>query len=352
MKNQSTEDPQRALQLVEKGRRKRWWRRKGASANRFIYIDPTGRQVNDEESVARIRSLAIPPAWKYVKISPAASSKLQAVGIDSTGRIQYVYHPKFTEQQQRKKFAKIERFGEYLPQLRRVTNEHISLDGFPREKVLAVMLRLINSLYIRIGTDGSVRRYKTYGITTLKNRHLQIGRKGRLTFEFVGKSHVKHRKVLVDEELSAILMDLKELGPGRKLFHYQDDEGKPRAIKPNDINDYLKSITSPEFSSKDFRTWGATLLAAVELAELGNATDVRQIKANLNKAIRKVAENLGNTPAVCRGSYIHPTVLKAYAEGVVLDHFRAGRTRKAMRLEPDIEPEEQSLLQLLSAYGK
>ena len=352
MKNQPAIDPLRALHLVENGRRKRWWLRKGSSPKRFTYIDPAGRQVTDEESVSRIRALAIPPAWKYVKISPAASSKLQAVGIDIIGRLQYIYHPRFTEQQKRKKFSKIERFGEYLPQLRRITNEHISLDGFPREKVLAVMLRLINSLYIRIGTDGSVRRYKTYGITTLQNRHLQIGRKGRLIFEFVGKSHVKHRKVLVDEELAAILKQLKELGTSRKLFHYHDDNGKPRAVKPDDINNYLKSITSPEFSSKDFRTWGATLLAAVELAEMGNAADANQIKANLNKVIRKVSEHLGNTPTVCRGSYIHPIVLKAYADGVVLGNFRPRPTRRSSRLEAEIEPEEQSLLQLLSAYRK
>ena len=309
-------------------------------------------KITDEESISRIRSLAIPPAWKYVKISPAASGKLQAVGIDTTGRIQYIYHPRFTEDQQRKKFTKIERFGTFLPRLRHATNEHISREGFPREKVLAVILRLINSLYFRVGTEQSVRQYKTYGITTLRNRHLRFGKKGELIFEFVGKSHVKHRKVLADQELAEILLELKGFGTSRKLFHFCDEDGRTRPVKPKHINDYLKSITAPEFSSKDFRTWGATLLTAVELAHLGNSDDERQQKAHMNKAIRRLAENLGNTPAVCRSSYIHPTVLTAYADGVILDQFRPRKVRKSRRLEAELEPEERSLLNLLSSYRK
>jgi DNA topoisomerase-1 len=143
------------------------------------------------------------------------------------------------------------------------------LEGFPREKVLAVMMRLINSLYIRVGTEKSVKQYKTYGITTLQNRHLSVERGGKLVFDFVGKHHVKHRKVLVDEELAGLLRDLKTIGGARKLFNYLDENGKSHPIKPSDINNYLKTITSPEFSAKDFRTWGGTLLTAVELAEIG-----------------------------------------------------------------------------------
>ncbi len=147
-----------------------------------MYIDFAGQRIIDEISLARIKSLAIPPAWKFVRISPTAGSKLQAIGVDGLGRIQYLYHEKFSARQQRKKFAKIEKFGEFLPQLRRITNEHIALDGFPREKVLAIMIRLINSLYIRMGSEKSVRQYKTYGITTLQNRHLDIRSKGELIF--------------------------------------------------------------------------------------------------------------------------------------------------------------------------
>jgi DNA topoisomerase-1 len=267
--------------------------------------------------------------------------------MDTTGRPQYLYSQKFSEKRQRQKFSKIEKFGEYLPKLRSTTNEHISLDGFPREKVLAVMMRLINSLYIRIGTEKSERHYKTYGITTLNNKHLTIGKKGELIFEFVGKSHIKHRKVLVDEELADVMQELKQLGRARRLFHYIDEEGEARAVKPADINAYIKEATSPEFSSKDFRTWGGTLLAAVKLAEIGPSDDPSLCKKNTVRAVKTVAAQLGNTPAVCRGSYIHPTVISAYEHGITIDEFTSKRSRRIRRIEGDYEPEERALIKLL-----
>jgi DNA topoisomerase I len=346
-------DTIKARESIGRGRRAKWWQRKGSKSRGFHYVDEKGKRITDEESLARIKSLVIPPAWRHVRISPAANGALQAVGMDTTGRIQYRYHPKFSEKQQRRKFEKIERFGEYLPKLRAVTNEHISLEGFPREKVLAMMMRLINSLYIRIGTEKSAHHYRTYGITTLQNKHLEIKRGGTLVFDFVGKSYIKHRKVLVDEELAAMMKDLKQLGAARKLFHYVDDTGKPRPIKPSDINAYIKSATDAEFSSKDFRTWGGSLLAAIELAEIGKAQDERELKKNIVRAVKKVSEQLGNTPAVCRGSYIHPSILASYEEGVTLDEFRPKQTRRIRRMETDYDPEEKALLRLLkSRNGK
>lgn len=339
-------DVQKAKAMIEKGRRARWWRRKGSMAKGFTYTDAEGRRITAGDQLERIGSLVIPPAWKHVRISPSAGGSLQAVGMDTTGRIQYLYHPKYSEKQQRKKFSKIEKFGEYLPNLRKVTNRHIALEGFPREKVLAIMMRLINSLYIRIGTDKSATHYRTYGITTLQNRHLEIGRKGQLTFDFVGKSHIQHRKVIVDEELAGLMKELKSLGGARKLFHYIDEEGKARPVKPHDINCYLKEATAPEFSSKDFRTWGGTLLAAVELAEIGRAEDEQELKKNIVRIVKKVAERLGNTPAVCRSSYIHPVVIKSYESGITLDEFRVGKARPIHRIEADYEPEEKALLKL------
>lgn len=339
-------DVKRAREIIEKGRRAKWWQRKGSMARGFHYIDANGQRITNEESLERIKLLVIPPAWNPVRISPAASSSLQAVGMDTTGRIQYLYHTKFSEKQQRKKFAKIEKFGEYLPKLRKMTNEHIALEGFPREKVLAIMMRLINSLYIRIGTEKSARHYKTYGITTLQNRHLEVGRKGKLVFDFVGKSHIKHRKVLVDEELAALMKELKALGGARKLFHYLDEEGKPRKVKPGDINRYLKELTAPEFSAKDFRTWGGTLMAAVELAAIGKPEGEQQLKKNIVKAIKKVADQLGNTPSVCRSSYIHPLILKKYESGITLDEFQNRTRRTIHRIETDHQPEEIALLKL------
>lgn len=349
IKNTAIFDTRKAKEIIEKGKRARWWKRQGSKTKGFRYVDFGGKPITDEKHLERIKSLVIPPAWKYVRISPFATSNLQAVGMDTTGRIQYLYHSKFSENQQKKKFAKIEKFGEYLPRLRQATNEHLGLEGYPREKVLAVMLRLINSLYIRVGTEKSVKHYKTYGITTLQNRHLQIGEKGELVFEFVGKHHIKHRKVLVDEELASVMKDLKNIGGARKLFNYLDENGKPRPVKPSDINNYLKNVTAPDFSAKDFRTWGGTLLAALELAEIGCCEDEKLLKKNVLKAIKKVAEQLGNTPTVCRSSYIHPTVLKSYEAGITLEEFIPKKQRRIRRIQSEHEAEERALMKLFRA---
>jgi DNA topoisomerase-1 len=250
--------------------------------------------------------------------------------------------------QQKKKYEKIERFGERLPALRRLTNEHVELEGFPRERVLALVIRLINDLYLRIGSESSVKRYRTYGVTTLRNRHLEIKRGGRLVFSFVGKHHIRHRLIIVDEELAAVMRDLKALG-GPKLFEYIADDGRVRAITPRDVNEYIKAATGAEFSAKDFRTWGGTLLAAIRLAEIGCAGDEKQAKRNILRAVRGVAEHLGNTPAVCRSCYIHPAVFDRYGERLTIDRFRPRRERYIRRLQPEYEPEEVALLELLRA---
>jgi len=344
-------DTEKTRAIIEKGRRARWWQRKGSKSRGFSYFDASGKKIAEDESLERIASLVIPPAWRYVRIAPSSRSNVQAVGMDTTGRIQYIYDPKFTKKQQEKKYAKIQKFGEYLPALRETTSRDLTLDGFPKEKVLAVMLRLINSLYFRVGTEKSARHYKTYGITTLQNRHFSIGRNGHLVFEFVGKSHIQHRKVLVDEELAAVMKELKDLGGARKLFHYLDEEGKPHAVRPNDLNEYLKAATSPEFSSKDFRTWGGTLMAAVELAEIGKPESESEVKKNVVRAVKRVAEQLGNTPSVCRSSYIHPAVLETYESGLILDEFIPRRSRLIKLKQAGYEPEETSLLRLLRSVN-
>ncbi len=271
--------------------------------------------------------------------------------MDGRGRIQYLYHSKFAESRARKKFAKIERFGEYMPRLRNVTNEHIALEGFPRDKVLAIMTRLINSLYIRIGTDRSVREYRTFGITTLGNRHVTFKRRGEVVFEFVGKSKITHRKVLVDEELAALLKELTKIGRGRKLFQYLDDDGRAHPVTPTQMNAYIKSVTAPEYSAKDFRTWGATMLAALELAEVGPADNERQLKKNIVDVVKCVAERLGNTPTVCRVSYIHPLILKAYEKGITIENFTPKSSRHLKRYEAEFEAAEISLLEMFRRLG-
>jgi DNA topoisomerase-1 len=330
-------------------RRARWWRRTGSKSRGFRYETANGRAVEDEAALERIKSLVIPPAWREVRISPSPRSALQAIGVDKAGRAQRVYSPTFTAKRARRKYEKIERFGEALPRLRRKTNEDIAREGLGKERVLAVVVRLINDLYFRVGSEESVKRYRTYGVTTLRNRHIEIKSRGRLVFKFTGKHHIKHRRILVDEELASLVRDIKAIG-GSKLFEYVGEDGRVRAVTPRDVNEYIKSVTSQEFSAKDFRTWGGTLLAATELAEMGCCEDARQAKKNLAAAVRRVAEHLGNTPAVCRSCYVHPKVLEAYTRGKSIEEFRPRRARRISRSQPDYTVEEVALLKLLRAH--
>lgn len=326
--------------------RAKWWHRRGSKGRGFWYEDAQGKRIISEPDLERIRALVIPPAWKDVRICPSARGRIQAIGTDTSERRQYLYHSSFAARQAARKYDKVERFGQALPKLRRQANEHINLEGLPRERVLAVVIRLINDLYFRVGSEMSVRRYKTFGVTTLRNRHLEIKRGGRLIFNFIGKHHIRHRRIVVDEELASLLRDIKSIG-GSKLFEYLDAEGKIRPITPRDVNEYIKTATGAEFSAKDFRTWGGTLLAAIELAELGAPADEKEAKSKLVKAVKKVAEHLGNTPTVCRGCYIHPTVLAHYLAGTTLEEFRPRKARRISRNQPEYETEELALLKLL-----
>lgn len=337
-----------ALGTVTRGRRAKWWLRRGAKSRGFRYETVEGRRITDEATLERIRSLAVPPAWKEVRVAPGARSSLQAIGIDAGGRVQRIYHSTFVARQQRRKYEKIERFGESLPALRRRTNEDIAREGLGKERVLAVVVRLINELYFRVGSEESVKRYRTYGVTTLRNRHLEIKDDGELVFNFVGKHHVRHRVVMVDEELAALLREIKALG-GAKLFNYRTDDGKHSPVVPRDVNEYIKTATTEEFSAKDFRTWGATLLAALELAETGCCDDEKEAKRQVVAAVERVSERLGNTPAVCRSSYIHPSVLESYLAGTSLAEFRTRAQRRIRRQQNEYDVEEIALLKLLRA---
>ncbi|HEX8143307.1 MAG TPA: hypothetical protein VF553_11970 [Pyrinomonadaceae bacterium] len=340
-----------ALSILERGPRSRWWRRVGTKRRGFRYEDQEARPITDEAELQRIESLVIPPAWSDVRISPSPRSRLQAIGVDAQGRVQYLYHPQHAARQQKKKYEKIIRFGEHLPLLRRRTNEDIARSDLSRERVLAVVVRLINELYFRVGSELSVKRYRTYGVTTLRNRHLEIKRGGRLIFSFVGKHHIRHRRIIVDEELAMLMADIKAIG-GSKLFNYMGEDGKAHPIRPRDVNDYIKAATAPEFSAKDFRTWGGTLNAAIELAELGKAEDEKQARRNLVHAVKAVAERLGNTPTVCRNCYVHPAVPDAYLKGITLAEFRRKVERSIKRIQPEYEVEEAALLKLLKNSDK
>lgn len=308
--------------------------------------------MTEPATIERITALVIPPAWREVRICPSASGKIQALGIDAKGRIQYIYHPKFAAAQKRKKFAKIERFGEFLPQLRRSTNEHIGLNGFPLEKVCAIMTRLIDRLYIRMGSEKSEKEFRTYGITTLRRKHISFDSRSQVTFQFVGKSFIKHRRVLVDNELAALLRELSTLGRGGKLFKYVDVESKLRPVKPSHLNKYIKSLTSAEYSAKDFRTWGATVNALAELSSLGPAEDEKKAAANIRKTIKNVAEILGNTVSVCRESYIHPLVLETYACGKNIECFTCRTSpRRKTKVSAELDDTEIVLCQLFKTLN-
>ena len=334
-----------------RGWRARWWHRRGSKRAGFRYETADGRPVGDEDALERIKSLAVPPAWREVRISPSPRGALQVIGLDTAGRVQRIYHPSFVARRARRKYEKIERFGLLLPALRRRTNEDIARAGLGKERVLAVVVRLINDLYFRVGSETSVKRYRTYGVTTLRNRHLEIKRGGRLEFKFTGKHHVKHRRLLVDEELAALMRDIKALG-GARLFNYRGEDGRARPVTPRDVNEYIKAATAPDFSAKDFRTWGGSLLAAVALAENGCCGDAREARRHAARAVRHVAEHLGNTPAVCRDCYIHPAVLEAYEQGQTLEEVSPRAARRILRQQPEYTVEELALLKLLRARKK
>jgi len=338
-------------ELVERGARAKWWRRRGSKRRGFFYETAKGQRIKDETQLERIRALVLPPAWTNVRISPSPNSKLQAVGVDTAGRIQYRYHARFVARQQMKKYDKIARFGQSLPSLRRLTNEHIGLEGFPRERVLAIVIRLINDLCFRVGSETSVKRYRTYGVTTLRNRHLEVKPGGQLIFSFVGKHHIHQRRIITDEELAIVMRDLKALG-GPKVFEYIGEDGRVYPITARQVNEYIKAATDPEFSAKDFRTWGGTLLAAMQLAEMSEPENEKQAKRNIAIAVKRVAEYLGNTPTVCRKCYIHPVVFERYVEGLTLEKFRPKAERLICRLQPEYQPEELALLELFNAHGK
>ena len=335
-----------SVACLERGGRAKWWQRCGSPRRGFQYRDTDGSPVTDERHLARIKALALPPAWTNVRICPSERGKLQAIGMDRQGKLQYRYHARFAARQQEAKYDKLVRFGEALPCLREATNAHLQEDGLSRERVLSLMVRLIGDLYFRVGSEQSATQYRTYGITTLQNRHLTVGAEGTLRFQYTGKRQVRQRRLLVDSEVASLLAELRAL-PGSRLFQYVTETGKPHPLTPAEVNRYIKGIIGPEFSAKDFRTWGGTLAAALALADMGPAKTEAAQTRSIAAALRQTAERLGNTPAICRSSYVHPKVLSRYAEGITLSDFRPRKSRITKRIQPGYEPEEIALLRLL-----
>jgi len=297
-------------------------RRKGKG---FEYLDAQGRRVGDRHTVARIRALVIPPAWRDVWICPRADGHIQAVGRDARRRKQYRYHADWREVRDATKYERMVPFARRLPAIRRRVAQDLKRAGLPREKVLALVVRLLETTSIRVGNAEYARTNGSFGLTTLRDRHVAVSA-GRVRFRFKGKSGKLHEIDVEDRRLARLVRTLQDL-PGQELFQYVDDDGTPRAIGSGDVNEYLRAIAGEELTAKDFRTWAGTVTAARALADVPAPESEAAMKRAVADAIKVVAGQLGNTAAVCRKCYVHPLVLDGFANGVTLATATAVATR-------------------------
>jgi DNA topoisomerase I len=275
----------------------------------FSYRNAQGQPVRDEATLARIKSLAIPPAWTDVWISANENGHLQATGRDARGRKQHRYHAHFRDFREAAKFDHLAAFAQALPALRKRIDADMRKHGLPREKVLAAIAHLLDTTLIRVGNDEYAKSNKSYGLTTLKDQHAKV-EGDKLRFVFTGKSGKSWRLTVRDRRVAKIVKAAQEL-PGQRLFQYQDEDGEVQRVTSTDVNAYL----GDDITAKDFRTWGGTVLAAAALQELGEADTQTLAKANVKAAVETVSQSLGNTPAICRKCYIHPALIETYVEG-------------------------------------
>jgi DNA topoisomerase-1 len=318
------------------------------SRGRFRYVDARGNTIADAEKLERIRALVIPPAWKDVWISPRASAKLQATGVDAAGRRQYLYHVDFRAQQEQAKFDKLIRFAERLPRLRAATAQDMEREEIDRLRVSAIATRLINAGWFRVGSERYARESRTYGITTLRKGHVHV-RGNRIAFDFRAKHRAVVRTTLVDDDLAAQVKELLALPGGRRLFRYRYEDGICNLTGAR-LNDYVREHLGDEFTAKDFRTWGGTLIAAIGLAEHGPPKTESEAKKVIPAVMRRVGQELGNTPAVARSSYVSPAVIDQYLDGRTIEDFRPRHLRVVRAREIGLDPEEQALLSLLRSW--
>jgi DNA topoisomerase-1 len=319
--------------------------RRDAGKDGFRYLDAKGAPIDDEAILKRIKSLVIPPAWTDVWICAQANGHLQATGRDARGRKQYRYHPKWREVRDESKYERMIKFGKALPLIRKEVDRALKLPGLPREKVLATIVYLLEATMMRIGNDEYARENKSYGLTTLRNRHVHIDG-SEVEFSFRGKSGVHHDVKVHDRRLAKIIQRTRDL-PGQDLFQYLDADGERHTVGSSDVNDYLRAMTGEDYTAKDFRTWSGTVLAALALREFEKFDSEAQAKKNVVRAIEAVAEKLGNTPSVCRKCYVHPAVLDAYMDGTMLEGLRARAEESLAEELHDLEPEEAAVLVML-----
>jgi len=318
-----------------------------AKGEDFAWLDTDGKLIRDEQRLLRIKRLAIPPAWTDVWICPASNGHIQATGRDARGRKQYLYHERWREVRDENKYDRIISFGKALPKIRRRIARDLKPLGLPRNKVLATVVQLLERTFIRIGNEEYARENKSFGLTTMKDRHVEV-KGAKLRFRFHGKSGREHEVDVTDRHIAKIISKLQDL-PGQDLFQYVDDDGKVGDITSQDVNEYLREITGEDFSAKDFRTWAGTVLTAIALNAQEKFENQKQGEANIKTAISAVAKILGNTPAICRKCYVHPAVLDTYLEQKTIDGLKRTTEEALEKEDVDLRSSEAAILKFLKS---
>ena len=321
-----------------------WIQRKG-SKSAFRYVRPDGRAVRDASTLERIARLAVPPGWRDVHIAASAAVEVQAWGLDVKGRKQYRYHERAVERGQLRKYYRVREMAKHLPALRETIRTHAASRTPSRRAVAAAVVRLISESFFRVGGERYAEENRTFGISTLRKRHVEMAR-GQAVFEYVGKKSVRQRQVVANRELTQLVRRCLS-SPGTRLFRYQD-AGRWHDLTARDVNAYLHETLGVPYSSKDFRTWGGTLRAATVLAELGPASSATEAKRNVATTMRLVASELGNTPAICRSSYVHPLVVARYIDDGETIQLPKRHVAKAGRYAHSVE--ERALIRFLDRH--
>ncbi len=310
----------------------------------FKYYDLDGKLLRDKKHLERIESMTIPPAWEYVWISPKHNTHLQATGVDEKGRTQYIYHPDWVKICQENKFAKMIDFGKHLPTIRQKVDHDLHLPTLEKRKILATVVWLLEHTFIRIGNEEYSTQNQHYGLTTLRRKHASVSR-DEVTLSFMGKSGVDHSLVITNPTIVKTIRKCIEL-PGYELFQFIDEDGNRHVIDSNDVNAFLKEITSDDFSAKDFRTWGATNLSAKSFYKNGMVEDKKEMQKVIKQTVKEVSQHLNNTVKVCQSYYIHPTVINSYQEKVLVPHFQKFEGKSQHHLSWN----EVALIKLLQKY--
>ena len=311
----------------------------------FDYYDLDGKKIRDHKILQRIMSLTIPPAWKNVWISPKRNGHLQATGIDDRGRKQYIYHPDWVKATQESKFSKLKDFGLSLPKIRSKVRHDLENKQLDKQRLLATIVWLLEHTFIRIGNDAYAKENNSFGLTTLRNRHVDV-RGTTITFNFRGKSGIDHVLQISNPVVAKTIKKCIEL-PGYELFKFIDADGDRHVVDSADVNAFLKDVTQDDFTAKDFRTWGATTLSATNFYKEGPWEDKKVLPKMINQNVKSVASHLGNTVSVCRNYYIHPAVIKSYEENILIPHFEK---HKGKSKEPGLSWDEYAVIDLLQKY--